>query len=702
MNSSSSRPSVATPSRLAYGLCCLALPLTLVAAPKEKAPTYENYVDFSLGTNLQKGDRPGFQKDMQVKKAGFGGIDDLYFTTSLNDTTTLKLRSHVIGGNNDFLLDLQIDKEDVGYVKLGYKEFRVFYDGTGGVWPPTRFSSSSYNEELAIDRGNLWFEAGYTPEDAVNFVFRYDLFTREGTKDSTSWGDTGLAINAASTRNILPTFLRIDEKRQQILASLSRHGIQHSWNLGLRADKGDYTNSRNESRRIGEPQDRKVTQKEGQDYDMFQVRGSYENRISEQLWITTAVARTTIDTVLSGSRIYGQAYDAVYDPVYLNRQQRDEGFFDLHGESEMKQTIATLSALYRPTETVSIIPAARFEKIDWSNRLEFEESNVGAGPVFAAILDEVEAESNKEWKDAAQSVEVRYVGLKNWTLNAKIDNSKSDGDLEELRVLEPGTALQSITIDRTTKFDRSIQKYAATANWYAKPGTTVAFQYYFKARQNDYRNGRDNTITTADRYPAYVANQDFETNDLNVRLSTRLAANLRSVLRYDYQNSTIRTQDIGLTFDESAKMTSHILSESLSWNPQPRWYLQGAVNVVFDTLRTPAAGVTGAGANLVKNSDANYVNFTLGSGYALDDVSDLYVDYNYYKARNSYVDNSAVSVPFGSEGDSHLLSATWVRKLDARTQLTLKYAYVDKNDVPSSGLADYQAHLFYGKIQYRF
>ena len=160
MNSTSLRPTSRTAVRVASLTSLLALPLALCAAPKEKAPTYENYIDFSLGSALQSGDRAGFQKDMQVKKTGFGGIDDLFFTTSLNDTTTLKLRSHVIGGNNDFLLDLQIDKEDVGYLKFGYKEYRVFYDGTGGYWPTNGFSSTTYNEELAVDRGNLWLELG--------------------------------------------------------------------------------------------------------------------------------------------------------------------------------------------------------------------------------------------------------------------------------------------------------------------------------------------------------------------------------------------------------------------------------------------------------------------------------------------------------------------------------------------------------------
>jgi len=691
-----------SPALLLAGAVLVSLPLVGFSAAKDKEPVYENYVDFSLGTALQSGDRAGFQKDLRVKKSGFGGIDDFFYTSALNDSTTLKMRGHALAGNNDYLLDVQIDKEDLGYLKFGYKEYRIFYDGTGGYWPTNGFIAQLYDEDLSIDRGHLWFEAGYTPEDAVNFVFRYELFTREGIKDSTAWGDTGLAVSSSATRGLLPSFWRIDEKRQQIAATVSKLGQQHSWALGLRADKGDYNNSRNERRRLGEPQDRKVTHKEGQDYDLFQIRGSYENRISEQLWVTTAVARTTIDTVLSGSRVYGQNYDGIYDPAFLNRQQRDEGFYGLHGEAEMKQTIATISALFRPSEVLSIIPSARFEKIDWSNKVDFEETNFGTAPAFAPINDEVEADSNKNWKTNSQSVEVRYVGIKHWTLNAKVDISRSDGDLEESRILEPGTPLQAISIDRQTRFDQSVQKYSTTANWYPKAGTTIAVQYYFKARQNDYRNGRDNTVSTADRYPAYISNQDFETNDFNVRLSTRLSPTLRSVLRYDYQNSTIRTQDIGLDFGESAKMTTHILSESLSWNPLARLYVQGSLNVVWDTLRTPAFTLVGPAANLVKNSDANYVNLSLGSGYALDDVSDLYVDYNYYDSRNSYVNNANVTVPYGSESTTHMLAATWTRKLDQRTRLTLKYAFVDNDDVPYGEKADYTAHMLYGKVQYRF
>jgi hypothetical protein len=126
------------------------------------------------------------------------------------------------------------------------------------------------------------------------------------------------------------------------------------------------------------------------------------------------------------------------------------------------------------------------------------------------------------------------------------------------------------------------------------------------------------------------------------------------------------------------------------------------VNYVNETLHTPAATLTGAAGGLVKNSDANYLNFSLSSGYAIDDESDLFVDYMIYKALGNYADNSALTVPFGTDSKLQVFSAAWSRRLDRRTTLTLKYSYTKNEDVPSGGNANFEANLFYAKLQYRF
>lgn len=673
----------------------------LSAADSKEAPP-ENYIDFSAGGTSLDGSRPAFQKAQQFNKGGYLGIEDLYLTKALNDDTTLTLKGRALAGNHDYLFDLLITKDEVGYLKFGYKEYRVWFNGLGGYFPPNGFNLQLYNEDLSIDRSNLWFEAGFTPEDKVNFVLRYDLFTRQGTKDSTSWGDTNLT-GSAGTRGLLPSFYRIDETRHQLTAVLSQQRPSDNWEVGLRYDKGDYTNSRNEMRRATESSERAITHKEGRDYDLFQVRGSYVNKINEKVMVTTAIARTKIDSNLSGTRIYGPDYDSLYDATWANRQQRDEGFINLSGETEVKQTVATISAMYQPDENWSIVPALRLEQIDSDSMAEFVETNFTSARV--ADNTELESLSDRSWKNISESIEARYKGIRNVALNFKAELVQATGDLTEQEIDEPGTPAESISIDRDTDFKRSSQKYAATANWYVTPGASVAIQYYYKVRQNDYRSTRDNTnpaLNSGDRYPAFVANQDFETNDFNARLSWRASSMMRTVTRYDYQISTVRTQDINLAPGESARMTSHIISETVSLNPLNRWYIQGTVNYVWDQLTTPAVSLTGAAANRVKNSDANYMNFTLGTGYAIDEGSDIYLDYSHYRAINDFQDNSADSVAYGTQARTHQAGLTWFHRLDRRTSVTLRYAYAKSTDDAIGNLGDYEAHMVYGKYQYRF
>jgi hypothetical protein len=688
------------------GACLLA---TGVMGAEKKETPLENWITFGYGYTLQSGDRPGFQKAFQLNKDGYGGIEDLFYTSAIDDTTTLKLRGRALAGNHDYLLDLSVTRDEVGYLKVGYKQYRTFFDGSGGVWPATGRRFGLYDEDLGVDRGNFWFELGTAKPAGINSKLRYDYTTRDGEKDSTSWMDSGLPpFTAATTRYIVPTFLRFDEKRHTLVGTFGEKTEKRAWSLGVRYDKGEYDNARYSRRRPFETTtDRFVTAREGQDYDLLQFRGSYLTDISEKVKVTTSASRTKIDTVLSGSRIFGAGYDAAYTNNYPTRQQRDEGYFAAPGhanlgESEMVQTIANIQGMIRPNEHWVLIPGLRFEKTEWENLIEFEETNFGAGPAFAPINDEVEAGSEKHWKTWSGSFEARYTGIKNFALNFKADMMNSEGRLVEDRILEPGTPLQAISIDRDTNLERETQKVAFTGNWYPRAGTTLAIQWFFRARQNGYRSTRDNTVSTADRYPAYIANQDFETNDFNLRLSHRFAPNFRSVTRYDYQKTEVRTQDVGLGFKQSAEQTQHILAESITWNPVNRWFLQANLNIVYDTLKTPAVGLTGAAANLVKNSDANYYNFSLSSGYALDDSSDLFCDFGVYESHDSYVDNSAVTVPYGSESKLTQFGVTWTRRLNRNTTVSARYAYAENEDVPQVGFADYDAHLFYAKLQYRF
>jgi hypothetical protein len=693
--------SVRQPALLLACASLLALPAALNAADE-----LENYIEIGGGYTLQSGDRPGFQKAFQLRKDGFGGIEDLRYTKQINDATVLKIRGQAMAGTGDYLLDLGLTKDEVGYLKFGYRQTRTYFDGTGGIWPINGLGFTLHNEDMHIDRGNLWFEAGLTRENLPSFVFRYDYLTREGTKDSTVWGDSGLPVSASATRGVLPSFVKIDEKRHVLQGTIAQRGEKNQWEVALRYEEGDQDNARYNRRRARETTaDRYVTNREGQKYDLFQMRGAYAVDVTEQIKVTTAVSRTKMDTTLSGSRVVGSTFDAAYSSTFPTRQVRDEGFFQLPGHdlghAEMTQTVANIAVLYRPLEHLAVVPSLRFEKVESETEVEFIETNF-LPTINTPVLEDVLGKTDKDWKSYTGVVEFRYNGVKNVTFNLAGEWSKGDGDIGELRVLEPGHTNQVISIDRATALDRATQKYTFTTSWYFRPGMALSGQYYFKASQNDYRHTRDNTVSASDKYPAFITNQDVETHDFNVRFSWRILPTLRSVTRYDHMLSTINSQQTSLAFIETGERKQNILSQAFTWNPLPRWYLQASANFVNDRMETPAAYATGTASNLVPVSKANYNSYGFSTGYALDDASDVYATYDYYEARDSFFNNAPATVPFGYQTETQSASVAWKRRLDRRTSVTVKYTYAKSEDPAFRGQADYEANMIQAKVQYRF
>jgi hypothetical protein len=169
------------------------------------------------------------------------------------------------------------------------------------------------------------------------------------------------------------------------------------------------------------------------------------------------------------------------------------------------------------------------------------------------------------------------------------------------------------------------------------------------------------------------------------------------VARYDHQFSTVDTRGDGLESVESAKTTSQILGASVSWVPWHRLYLQGSLNYVADETDTPIDDITGA----VLDSENDYWNGSLTAGLALDDKTDLTATYFYYRADN-YDDNSAAGMPYGIGIEEHGITASLSRQLSRRVRWTLRYGFYTSDDETSGDNNDYDAHMVYSTVQYRF
>ncbi len=656
-----------------------------------------NWVTFGFGGAAVKGDRAQFQERWGRQPGVLGGLEDFHYELMFGQKGLLELDGRAMYGGQDFSVKLKVVDPDHGFVKAGFHQFRTFYDGSGGYFPRTGGAFSFYDEDFGVDRGEVWIEGGLTPPDGPMLTLKYAHEYRKGRKDSLVWGDS---TQGGTTRGLVPSFRELNEARNRIEANMKHTLGVTEFGLGLRLDLVDNNNAFKERRRPGEAADRYITQRDIFESDMFNVRAFTESRLNEAVWLTTGYSYTRLNTDIGGSRIYGASFDAPYLPVYAGKQARDEGYVNLSGGSIVDQYVMNLSLRLELAENWVLVPSLRAEKLDTTGSALFTENTTGTVAPFPASSALNLNTRQNGYQTISEALEARFTGFTNWLIYARGEWSESDGYLREL---EQDLTAGTTGVSRSTDSDRFTQKYTIGANWYPLRRLHFSGQYYHKARENHYTHLTDSTPNTVgtDRYPAYIREHTFKTDDFNLRATWRPRPNLTSVTRYDYQISTIETYAGSLAGIESGKTTAHIISQNLTWVPWPRLFWQANFSYALDSTTTPYRQITGAAANLVSDSRNDYWQAGTALTFVVDDKTDFQANYFFYRA-NNFINNDGVSMPYGTSAQDHAVNAAFIRNFSKAVRGTLSYGYFVHHDETTGERDNYDAHLVFSTITYRF
>ena len=661
----------------------------------EASPTdYNNWITLGVGSTFVDGDKAQFEHQHDTTTGPLGGIQDFLLQEFVGKTGLFTAEGHGMFANHDYSIRLDLSDPNKGFLRAGFTEFRTWYDGNGGFFPQNSQWFSLYDNELYINRGSVWFEAGLTLPDKPSLIIRFEHDYRQGQMDSTSWGDNDTGTGGAPPdRKIVPTFQNIDETRDILTADVKDKLGNTDAGLGLRyeIDRSDDSLNINLDPATATA-NRYVTQESVERNDMFNAHGFTETRFNKAVTFSLGGSFTTIDTDLSGSRIYGPSYGSPFSATYPNRQNRDEGFTSLSGGGNTKEYVANMNLMLTPIKNLVFVPAFRVEYEGGDLSDTFSQNNVGTGGVMTQTPT---AAANDNWYlDVAESLEARYTGFRNWSLYANGEWSEDSGN----EIWNETTAIFTPILNQD--WNMLGQKYTVGANWYPLYRLNFSGQFYHQI--HDYDNNLTAMPTT---YPGYLQNQNFTVDDMNIRATWRLLNTLSLVTRYDFQLSTVDTTSIpngGTQAGEvqSANITSHIISENISWTPLSRLYVQAGGSYVLNSLDTPVANSSGIN-NLVLNSASDYWTVDATAGYAINEKTDLQLQYSYYRA-DDYVNNSTSSQPFGAGDKQQSVTATITRQISKAIKVSLKYGFFCNRDETSGGNNDYDAQLVYANMQYRF
>ena len=93
-----------------------------------------------------------------------------------------------------------------------FNDFRTWYDGLGGFYPPTGTQYRVPDGALALDRGEFSLKGGLTLEKIPAITFQYTHSYRDGDKSSTIWGPVHPNPPATTVRGLYPAFTTLTKR----------------------------------------------------------------------------------------------------------------------------------------------------------------------------------------------------------------------------------------------------------------------------------------------------------------------------------------------------------------------------------------------------------------------------------------------------------------------------------------------------------
>ena len=662
----------------------------------EETTEYNNWVEVAAGGNLVKGDKNRFQQQSSQTRDAFGGVSGFHLEEKLSKKAQMKLDARALFDAHDYNLKLDVTQDDLGFIRAGFKENRTWSDPTGGFLPQTGTWITPYGDAAHLDRGEAWIEGGLTLKNLPKFTFRYSHELRDGTKDSTIWGETvlpGFGGIGTRTRAVVPSLETLDESRDTFQGDFTHTIGKTDLGLTLRYENADLKDGRATTRRPGELSEHSLTTQEETKSGMFDVHGFSQTRFSDKVLFTLGYAYNHLDTDIYGSR----AYTAIDPNSFV---PPDLGYRGLGGGSQMNEYLAQLNLMVMPAKTLSLVPSLRLDKQNLGGFSSFTET--ASGGVDANGVSS--GNSERDALSVSGRLDARYTGVTNWVFYARGEWTDDQGHLDEFRyglnLTSTADPSNLFPMSRSTEYDHFIQKYTVGGDWYPMRLLNLGAQYYHKEQRNvnDLQSVEIPSVFGLPQlvYPGFMLNQNFQTDDLNFRLTVRPLPTLTAVTRYDFQLSTIAGQGMGFSSLQTSDMTTHLISESLTWTPWARLYLQGGVTIALSEMTTPGSEVQ---PGLIGSSQNNYWNLNATIGYALDDKSDLQLGFLYYSAWSSDTD---VAMPYGANAEEYGATVTYSRSLSQRIRWNMRYGYFTSRDYTSGGNNNYEAHMIYSGLQYRF
>ena len=84
------------------------------------------------------GNEHQFREHYWMKEGWSGGLDSFSLSEKFGDDRSITAEGRIIPNQNDYKVGLTLEKNDVGFARFGFEEFRKYFNDIGGYYAPVQ------------------------------------------------------------------------------------------------------------------------------------------------------------------------------------------------------------------------------------------------------------------------------------------------------------------------------------------------------------------------------------------------------------------------------------------------------------------------------------------------------------------------------------------------------------------------------------
>lgn len=645
------------------------------------------------------GNRQKFRELEWLRDGAAGGLEEFSLVQRLDADTKFTAEGRALAGQEDYRVRLSLEKNDMGFVRAGYEQWRRYYDDTGGYYRPVTPSSFSLGRDLHLDLGRAWVEFGLTLPDVPKITLGYEYQFKDGGKSTLQWGPAGgLTPPPAGSpvANVYPAFKDIAERVHILKLDLSHELAGWEWENNFRYEFHDLKTSRDDvtASTLGTTvtTDKMVRFRDRDGQQSLANTLHVEKQLRDWLLVSIGQLYTSLNgnTAFSEQTLKGSGVPATGNqwsggPMILRR--------DTHALST--------SALFGPWNGLSFSGVVQGE---WARQEGFGDINLAFGnPAVRPPRPEPAAlAANFDRTSIGEHFALRYTRIPHTVLYAEGRFQQERQRLFEQETGGPEPFLHDA--DST----RDVKEYRAGLN--TSPSGRWSFSAHLKRQE---KRGRydllpDNSPPTGHSYPGFIRARDILTDEFDARLTWRAANWLRTSLSYqivatDFLTTTDAASDGNTATGASPGGTVHagnhdaqVCSVNVTLTPHRRLSLSTTLS--YSDARTSTAQ---NGADYVVPFRGQVYTALNTTTFVLNDATDLLVSYSFSRADYRQADELA-GLPAGVDYTHHTLQAGVSRRIGKNVTTAVQYFFASHRDPGGGGVNNYAAHGIFATLALRW